>query len=77
MTFFLIMIYLFAKFDAMCFSKFQVIKEKIFDFHPLIVVLTLNVGTQLLCVTHLLTMLYLSVKFLLICLSGFLVITQT
>ena len=30
------MVYLFAKFDAMCFSKFEVTAEKIFDFRPLI-----------------------------------------
>ena len=35
----------FAKFHAMCFSKLLVIAEKIFDFRPLIVALTLNVGT--------------------------------
>ena len=38
-------VYLFAKFDAICFSKFEVIAEKIFDFRPLIVALTLGVGT--------------------------------
>ena len=39
------MVYLFAKFDEISFSKFLVIAEKWFDFRPLIVALTLNVGT--------------------------------
>ena len=63
MKYFLIMVYLFAKADEIYFRKFQVITEKRFDFRPLIVALTLNVGTLLVCVTHLIT-LYLSVKFL-------------
>ena len=39
------LIILFAKFDEICFSKFEVIAEKWFHFRPLIVALTLNVGT--------------------------------
>ena len=39
------MVYLFAQFDEICFSKFKVIAEKWFDFQPLIVALNLNVGT--------------------------------
>ena len=58
------MVYLFAKFDKKSLQQVLSNEEKWSDFRPLIVALTLNVGTLLLFVTHLLIMLYLSVKFL-------------